>query len=135
MREIKFRARLTKDDKPWMFYQDTQYLISFLRRCTSYIFFGKDGEDGKHESYLPKPLEDYLDEYTGLLDKSGKEIYEGDILSNDGSAIGYILFYKDGWYLYNGKKGNLEGWGRLLDYVNANFKVIGNVWENPELIK
>lgn len=127
MREIKFRARLTKDGKPWMFYQDTQYLISFLRRCTSYIFFEKDGEEGKHESYLPKPLEDYLDEYTGLKDKNGKEIYEGDILESQA--------FIDTFEWIDGAYSLCRDMGSRPITTHYPYEVIGNIYENPELLK
>lgn len=65
-------------------------------------------------------------QYTGLLDKSGKEIYEGDILRNgDGVELwlvewvakdihcGWSIDLSDTWYL----------------------EVIGNIYENPELVK
>lgn len=70
-------------------------------------------------------------QYTGLKDKNGKEIYEGDIVkTND--------FYECGELVFKGKTEVIEN---ILDYINTvksidtTGEVIGNIYENPELLK
>lgn len=93
--------------------------------------------------YVDKFIE--LMQFTGLHDKNGKEIYEGDILQS------YIhpeieLLHKiewsekfNGWFaknLNNKGKDYKTGDIQLWVYIQHNlFEVIGNIYENPELIK
>ena len=64
-----------------------------------------------------------LMQYTGLTDKNGKEIYEGDIVKW-GKIIEKVEM-KDGC------------WSMVLGTIveEFNLEVIGNIYENPELIK
>ncbi|WP_039652393.1 YopX family protein [Clostridium tyrobutyricum] len=73
-------------------------------------------------------------QYTGLKDRKGKDIFEGDIVAE--GTINYVVaFYAGAWRL----KQNIDGdtwWKSLYRYV-ADFRVevIGNVYENQELLK
>lgn len=72
-------------------------------------------------------------QYTGIKDKNGFEIYEGDILSKDGSnyPVNYSFHefnidgYDNGDY-YHGDDNGYHDW--------ESFEVIGNIYENPELV-
>lgn len=74
--------------------------------------------------------------WTGLLDRSGKEIYEGDIFKNSLGKIGQVVF---------SHIGNEEGWtGFWVTYPNTKshwpiranqIEIIGNIHSNPELLE
>lgn len=125
MQPIKFRARVLEDGKPTMFYQEDQYLISFLRRVTTFLDFQNPKprtqvEDprtektdayngGVHESYLPVTLESVLDLFVGVEDKNKKEIYAGDILEG----------------FFESQHGNIKMRGVVFwDYYGFRLKVI-----------
>lgn len=67
-------------------------------------------------------------QFTGVLDSKGTEIYEGDVVSNAGQYNGEVQFI-DGHFTFSKKYINdpLSFYGCL--------EVIGNIYENPELIK
>lgn len=67
-------------------------------------------------------------QYTGLKDKNGKKIFEGDIAIFGSDPAEQIIF-KDGAFR----------WGGDFDYIlqiceEYNIEVIGNIYENPELL-
>jgi uncharacterized phage protein (TIGR01671 family) len=73
-----------------------------------------------------------LEQYTGLKDKNGKEIYEGDIVKN-ANWIGEVKFTDGRYFITETKRttnDELLYWGTL--YWD---EVIGNIHENPDLLK
>lgn len=71
-------------------------------------------------------------QYTGFNDKNGKEIYEGDILGGD--ATNAFVVWVDsvgGWGIRDTKE--WRALGTYLEHIEV--EVIGNIYENPELLK
>lgn len=81
-----------------------------------------------------------VDQYTGLRDKNGKEIYEGDLLMSDKGEIkkvmfsigsfGFDLYSATCEYYFTRLDGLSMSLGKLTGYVIA-----GNIYQNPELLK
>ena len=72
-----------------------------------------------------------LEQYTGLHDKNGKEIYEGDILESFRSKYTYPIEYDVDCCAFVAMKPHTflppEAW--------RNCEIVGNIHENPELLK
>ena len=69
-------------------------------------------------------------QYTGLTDKNGVEIYEGDILYWDGSIIGVVSFECCEFIVGEG----VSARAMCAMPADLDIKVIGNIHENPELL-
>ena len=77
---------------------------------------------------------------TGLFDKNGKEIFEGDILGIEtvDEQINVNVFWdeKHALFMFESKKYNEKN--ALAELIEDNaypFEIIGNIWENPELLE
>mgnify|MGYP001575772868 CR=1 FL=1 len=68
-------------------------------------------------------------QFTGLLDKNGKEIYEGDILKYDGETR--VVIYEAPSFELQLKETRAFAWDNWAEFG----EVIGNIHENPELLK
>ena len=121
MREIKFRAWLKEERK--MVNVETLF-IGINRLC-----FG----NSKTEDLFFRDFEEVeLMQYTGVKDKNGKEIYEGDItICKYGPQIAMEVKWVDEGFRTLGK---YDG-DNYVGFVKNNEEVIGNIYENKNLLE
>jgi len=128
MREIKFRAwnkifKVMGDVSVLEWYKNSS-IFAYIRANNSVSGFQTDATTVD---------EIVLMQYTGLKDKNGEEIYEGDILKVIvGNKYEYMeVYFKDGCF----------GWGKEHNGIYSfdpldleDIEVIGNIYENKELL-
>lgn len=125
MREIKFRAWDKFNGK--MVYADMDRLLDGYKACDMRVL-------AQEEQLSP------IMQYTGLKDKNGVEIYEGDVVRIFKRGRWQIVWGIDGWIIKR-LNGNPRGYGlaTYTDCVDETaelglYEVIGNIHENPDLI-
>jgi len=135
MREIKFRA--WEDDAKFFVYLTMGDLLFGSEGFG--ISSGLDRIKSMLEETSKNPSSDErIQQYTGLRDKNGKEIYEGDILDMGRKHLSTIaqVVWADKMAAFVAASPdsflNLSNTGAMCD---GKCEVIGNIYENPELIK
>ena len=144
MREIKFRLRhdnkIIGYEKWYQGYRTSHSDLGYKYEDWSAHPCWLYSVDGKYwNSKPPTGLANLKDEYTGLKDKNGKEIYEGDVVrwvegapwnpEEPISLVGSTSFDNGGWWIDCVQSNSFNGY-----LVDVGCEVIGNLYENPELI-
>ena len=127
MRENKFRAWHT--GKKVMFSPEEMGYDQLTLMPNGKGFINVSGDSTRLSQLMPHmiPMQ-----YTGLHDKNGKEIYEGDIIHLEGQKHNHKIIYTISSFVGKQTK------GKFLGYLDGLFfyrtEVIGNIYENKELL-
>ena len=116
MREIKFRAWDKIDNTMIKDILETPSRYSFATGPDPFKFF------------LDQPLFCVM-QYTGLKDKNGVEIYEGDVLTDEKYVV--ACYYEGSEFIL---KNHNTFAVNLATAIENDFEIIGNIYENPELV-
>ena len=128
MREILFRGKSNAGG--WVYGVPLE-IGEYCEIC----YFNSETMETEYYLVIPKTV----GQYTGLTDKNGKKIFEGDIVdcwSEGVNAQGTVQQRRDGlWIIYPAWQKHIM-WGLCPDeYSHTTVEVVGNVHDNPELIK
>ena len=133
MREILFRGKDLQGQNGWLygyFYKSDinkreresgKATLIFTPNCDTFIYVPE-----YHNSWMVKS--ETVGQYTGLTDTNGTRIFEGDIVTCD-YFCGVVNFYEGTWCVT--EEDNYHDY--LYDVIDL--KIIGNIHDNPELLK
>ena len=127
MREIKFRAWDKTVKKmheikslQWVIFDDKEIVTAYFKDDPKIEYMDFDTGNGM------------LLQFTGLKDRNGKEIYEGDICKWL-DEIGQVFWSEENWCFCVGLPDTVWSW--VHGRNNSKLEIIGNIYENPELLK
>lgn len=117
MREIKFRCFIENEIGDFMIPSENSdcFMVS---NGVGFIVYDE------HKNIIDKHV--HVMQFTGLTDKNGVEIYEGDILDTGLGRKKVVEYFKDGFWL----NANSEGAEWTLRQHNNSSEIIGNIHEN-----
>ena len=137
IREVIFRGKRT-DSGEWVYgyYTKARY---FLNKKEMHIIFEPDVEAFPHCEFTgyEEVLPETVGQYTGLTDKNGVRIFEGDIVKYDVNYHDMVISYDvENWggWLYEDMDDNMQAYS-IYEFCLKDIAVVGNIHDNPDILK
>ena len=134
MREILFRGK-PMDDNEWIYGGALHQTDCYGDKVDRwFIIDGTETNDysiGYPEIVIPETI----GQYTGLSDKNGKKIFEGDIVLYNGEKHIVVFEIRGGTGYFGIKIDHIETWRFCLSVPAKLMEVIGNIYDNQELVE
>ena len=127
MREILFRAKRVKR---YCAEQSWTYGVPFFDHEGDCIFKTSSSE------FVVDP--DTVGQYTGLTDKNGERIFEGDIVMGlflHSRPVKSVVSFQDGAFGLLWERAGVETFWAFTSICNVEYEVIGNIHDTPELLE
>lgn len=129
MREILFRGK-RNDSSEWVY-------GNFVRGCVDdFAYIVEFGNKELCRNYV-EVIPETVGQYTGLTDKNGKKIFDGDIVKGlfVFGEISSVVIFKYGSFGIEWNIDEIKVLDPFLGLRNIECEVIGNIHDNPELLK
>ncbi|AVS32408.1 hypothetical protein JKT64_11760 [Listeria monocytogenes] len=130
MRPIEFRAQNVNG--VWVFGN-----LSILKKKIGNVPAGSYISNSAGAPFAYKVRPETVCQFTGLYDKNGKKIFEGDVVEIDvydrldwDSIKGKVVFLEGAWLVEDEGHFAISLWSEINE-----FEIIGNIYENPELLE
>jgi uncharacterized phage protein (TIGR01671 family) len=129
-RPIKFRAWVNENSNRYK-----PHIMWSWEEIWDNTYIEVPGKMILHHGLNPEMSGVQLMQFTGLLDKNGKEIYEGDIVKLDFWSTNQQVKFIEGAFCLADKDGDYSGDIHYIHHAEIpQASVIGNIFENPELL-
>lgn len=139
MREILFRGK-RRDNGEWIegylskiFFAHKEYWAITRKEVVGRYAHATEYDFVSYEVYP-----ETIGQYTGIDDKNGKKVFEGDIVAGavhwlERMKNGFVAF-KDGSFGLIWYRGEVAQFNPFTSMCNVEYEVIGNIHDNPELL-
>lgn len=132
-REILFRGKRV-DNGEWIEGNLLTYPSGDTRIAITVSGHKNPAIYGSLEFVIPETV----GQYTGLTDKNGKKIFEGDIVTDlriFNPKTKYVCVFQHGSFGLKVRQNDVEHFYSLTSIYNALYEVVGNVHDNSELLE
>ena len=129
MREVLFRGKRT-DNGEWI-YGDLRHISDWKGGYNPHIV---DNTNGRNNSVTGlEIIPETVGQYTGLIDKNGMKIFEGDILTIENEGVYAAIKYNESNAAFYVEDEDHEDY--LGEAWETDVVIIGNIHDNPELLQ